>query len=262
MRIRDVMERPASVPASLYTRAYYLTECGGHEEFAASRGETLPRRLALALGLVPLGPGVRVLDLGAGRGEAARFAARRGASAWGLDYSLDAVALQKEQGGKAVLASLLSVPAPSASFDVVLMLDVVEHLHPHELERALAEARRLLRPQGRLIVHTSPSTWYYRFGYPLYRAFMGLRGVRLPRDPRDRLPVSHAMHVNEQSPPRLRRALTAAGFRSRVFLASTDDYAREKNSLVRLVMRVAAGAAPLKYVFGNDIFAVAWKAAP
>jgi cyclopropane fatty-acyl-phospholipid synthase-like methyltransferase len=37
------------------------------------------------------------------------------------------------------------------------MLDVVEHLTPTELDRTLAQARRILAPGGRLYIHTFPN---------------------------------------------------------------------------------------------------------
>jgi len=51
---------------------------------------------------------------------------------------------------------------PDASFDVVLMLDVLEHLYNRH--QALLEARRVLKPGGRLVlaVPNSETTWRTR----------------------------------------------------------------------------------------------------
>jgi predicted SAM-dependent methyltransferase len=138
------------------------------------------------------------------------------------------------------------------------MLDVVEHLHPHELDTVLGEVIRILRTGGRLIVHTMPNLWYYRYGYPLYRMMQYLRGQSLPVDPRDRWPYAH-VHVNEQDPKRLGRTLTLAGFRSRVWLRTTQSYAYEKNRFVRMGMEILTRWVPFRWLFCNDIFAIGTK---
>ena len=43
------------------------------------------------------------------------------------------------------------------TFDAATMLDFVEHVNQPDLEAALGEVRRALRPGGRLIIHTSPN---------------------------------------------------------------------------------------------------------
>ena len=153
-----------------------------------------------------------LVDLGTGRGELLTAALQRGAArAVGVEYSPDAVALARASvhpRAEVLLADARAVPVDDGAADLVTLLDVVEHLSPEELARALGEARRLLRPGGRLFVHTFPTSTYYAVTYRLLRAAFG-RGS-WPADPRNRL--EHAMHVNEQSARRLRRALRAAGF--------------------------------------------------
>jgi ubiquinone/menaquinone biosynthesis C-methylase UbiE len=55
-----------------------------------------------------------------------------------------------------VLATAYEVPLPDGSFDTVLMSEVLEHLE--RPQDALAEALRLLRPGGKLIL-TTPFIW-------------------------------------------------------------------------------------------------------
>jgi SAM-dependent methyltransferase len=139
------------------------------------------------------------------------------------------------------------------------MLDVVEHLYPTELHRALCDLRRVLKPGGRLIIHTMPNTWYYRFGYPAFRFVERIRGKRLPADPRDRWAYLHEVHVNEQNLFLLRRELRRAGFSARVYLRSVQSYTEEPNRLVRRIMRLLATMYPFRWIFCNDLFAVATK---
>ena len=109
----------------------------------------------------------------------------------------------------------MTLPFATASYDRVLMFDVVEHLYPWELQQALAEVNRVLKPNGRFIVHTAPNVWYDRYAYPLVRFVRRLmgQGDRYPANPREFL-VGHNVHVhvNEQSQFSLHRALTQAGF--------------------------------------------------
>lgn len=56
-------------------------------------------------------------------------------------------------GAVDVLATAYDIPLEDASFDTVLMTEVLEHFE--EPARAIAEARRLLRPGGALILQGS-----------------------------------------------------------------------------------------------------------
>ena len=260
-----------TVPADIYTREYFERGCGGHEEFARSHGRDLPLRLQITFELADIGPGKRVLDLGCGRGEVVLHCAERGALVWGLDYAIEGLRLARTalapNAGEATRARLAlqhanarQLPLSTGSVDVVFMVDVVEHLYPHELAEAFAEVRRVLRPGGRLVVHTSPSLWYYRFGYPLYRLVQRLRGQKLPRDPRDRWMLLREMHVNEQTPPRLRQVMRQQGFAARVWLRTTHTYDYEANDIVRWGMRVLTSVYPFRWIFCDDIFAIGTKA--
>jgi 2-polyprenyl-3-methyl-5-hydroxy-6-metoxy-1,4-benzoquinol methylase len=249
------------VPSDTYSREYFLTECDGHEEYLQGR---LTPRLEAALALAGDLSGKRVLDVGCGRGEVVLHCARHGAKAYGVDYSADALQLARQgaAGNETYWqrADAGHLPFQDRTFDWVLMLDIVEHLHPAELAAALVDVRRVLKPEGRLIVHTMPNLWYYRVGYPLYRLVQRLRGKVLPRDPRARWQFVATVHVNEQTPLTLRRALREAGLPARVWLQPTQSYSDERNPWVRGIMHLLATVYPFRWVFCDDIFALARKA--
>jgi len=268
--MKSIEPPPPGVPSTVYTREYFETNCDGYREFDATQGRELPLRMRLATELAEIGPGRMVLDVGCGRGEIIIHSARQGATAWGLDYATEGLrlagsalsSLNDEQARARIAlqqADARRLPFGSETIDVVFMLDVVEHLYPQELAETLSEIRRVLRPAGKLVVHTMPNLWYYRFGYPAFRVFQRLRGHRLPADPRDRWALAHEVHVNEQTPPSLRKALEAQGFQARVWLRSTQTYDNVASGYVRWGMRFLAGAYPFRWVFCNDIFAVAHK---
>jgi ubiquinone/menaquinone biosynthesis C-methylase UbiE len=152
------------------------------------------------------------------------------------------------------------LPFQSGSFDRVFLLDVVEHIAGAELGDVLGEVYRVLETGGQAVIHTMPNTWYYRFGYPVYRALQRVRGQSLPADPRDRWAYSH-VHVNEQNPVRLHRALRSAGFQTRVWLKSAQRYEHESSQVLRAGMVLLTSVYPFRWVFCNDIFAVATKPA-
>ena len=270
---------PQPVDASRYDADYFLTECEGYQEFVASGGHIPSARLATALSSAGVKPGMRVLDVGCGRGESLIWLRERGAEVWGLDYAVDALRLAKaaldaasrhvcsEQGSRAepckeescglFSANARILPFASASFDRVLMLDIIEHLLPWELQQALQEVHRVLRDDGQIIVHTAPNLWYYRFGYPLFRAFQRVRGERLPSDPRQRFRSHQHVHVNEQSPRSLAQALGQAGFRSHIWLTDTQRRWARQGRLSYVLGWLVTHCYPFKWIFCGDILAVA-----
>ncbi len=116
-----------------------------------------------------------------------------GSEAWssssGARYFEDAVAFARHTievhgvGEKAevILVDARAIPVRDGQADLVTLLDVVEHLTPVELPGTLAEARRLLRPGGRLLVHTFPNRTIYEIVYKLQRALVPWRRRSWPR---------------------------------------------------------------------------------
>ena len=81
----EIEQKP--LPASLYTEEYFLTACEGYEEFIESEGVHLSRRLNDAFEVAQVEPGMRVLDVGCGRGEIIRHCIRLGIEVFGIDYA-------------------------------------------------------------------------------------------------------------------------------------------------------------------------------
>jgi hypothetical protein len=67
------------------------------------------------------------------------------------------------------------------------------------------------------------------------------------------------VHVNEQTPAGLRKALKESRFEARVWLAPTKSYEYESNPLVRRGMVFLVNTLPFKWAFCNDIFAIGTK---
>jgi len=255
--------RQQSIDSERYDESYFLSACEGYREFVISEGRLLSRRLEQAFDAAHVAPGMKVLDVGCGRGEILRHCAERGADVYGIDYSAVAARiasdLTSDDGGPAVMmADAKILPFVSGSFDRVLMFDLVEHLHPWELQQALIEVRRVLHPRGRLIIHTAPNAWYDRYAYPLVRLVRTLMGEgdHYPRDPRAITPVNLDVHVNEQSALSLRRVLNQASFRAQVWLDTPPQH-RDENVLFRVARHILFNWVPFRWFFEREVFAVA-----
>lgn len=78
---------------------------------------------------------------------------------------------------KLVVADAGSLPFDDGEFDYVLSIDVLPHL-PNP-GAALAEARRVLRPGGRLIVDSSNAVPLWTLAYPRYLGRNPIRWLRI-----------------------------------------------------------------------------------
>jgi ubiquinone/menaquinone biosynthesis C-methylase UbiE len=107
------------------------------------------------LGALQLRAGDRLLDVGCGGGLLLRDALANGASATGIDHSEEMVDLARERAPDAevALASAEHLPFPDGSFTAVAM-SVVFFFLPRPLA-ALHEARRVLKPAGRIAIYTT-----------------------------------------------------------------------------------------------------------
>jgi ubiquinone/menaquinone biosynthesis C-methylase UbiE len=106
--------------------------------------------------LATVGPvaGLRVIDIGCGEGLLARALADLGAQVSGYDPFIAETPLTAQGAGsyRLVRAAADAIPAPDREADLATFVFSLHHVPTVKLEAALAEARRLLRPSGRLYV--------------------------------------------------------------------------------------------------------------
>lgn len=111
---------------------------------------------------------VRVLDVGCGRGELAKRLRASGHDVVGVDTSEEAIRTARRAGIDARVAEWPKFD--EAPFDVVIFSRSLHHMA--QLDAAVARARELLKPGGKIIVedfavdeiHPLAAEWVYQCG--------------------------------------------------------------------------------------------------
>jgi 2-polyprenyl-6-hydroxyphenyl methylase/3-demethylubiquinone-9 3-methyltransferase len=132
-RLADQWWRPRGVFAMLHW-------------LAAARAELIP----------PAAGGAVLVDLGCGAGLLAPHVEGRGYAHIGVDRSPAALRQAAAHGVHGVLGDVAAVPLADACADVVVAGEILEHVP--DLAGAVAEACRILRPGGLLVIDTLAAT--------------------------------------------------------------------------------------------------------
>jgi 2-polyprenyl-6-hydroxyphenyl methylase / 3-demethylubiquinone-9 3-methyltransferase len=153
---------------------------------------------------LPVEPGMKVLDLGTGRGRFGVWFAERGCDVVAVDLNPDMVAITQEAANARGVTDRMRTVEGSAedlsaydagSFDVVACMELFDHLP--DLRAVLGEVTRVLRPGGRFTFTYVPSESLYGALGNAYRRVRGRRGERI---------ISRTYARRE-----VKKALTAAG---------------------------------------------------
>lgn len=120
---------------------YEDTMPSGIDDFQISRIEPL---------IYEIPPSSRVLDVGANSGEILKVLKEsRNCIVSGIDLSEVAVAKAREKDVDVQVGDAENLPYEDHTFDVVLMLETLNHIH--DPQKALQEAKRVLKPDGILL---------------------------------------------------------------------------------------------------------------
>jgi SAM-dependent methyltransferase len=144
----------------------------------------------------------RALDLGAGNGTDLAWLASRGWEPWGVEPDAEAATEAGKRLGRGAdrvfVGQAEGASFAEESFDLILMMHVIEHLH--EPRAVLEAAHRWLRPGGRIVIRCPNFD-------SLERRIFGRqwRGLDLPR---------HLFHFSR---PTLEAMLQAVGYSPRAF---------------------------------------------
>ncbi len=141
-----------------------------YREFYERKSQTYPAhdrpsvlRYQKAIGLADLAPGARILDLACKDAVLLDLleAEDKGYEYVGLDISEGVIEANKGRRGDVewVLADILQgAPLPDDGFDRVFALEILEHVP--EPTKLLGEIKRMLKPDGRLLISV-PNPYYY-----------------------------------------------------------------------------------------------------
>jgi SAM-dependent methyltransferase len=103
------------------------------------------RKMALVDGIIgELPPDAKILDAGCGEGVLVEKYRSLNRDISGCDLNYESEFVEK--------VDILSLPYEDDQFDLVLFLDVIEHLSVLDQEAALAELRRVLSKTGSLVI--------------------------------------------------------------------------------------------------------------
>lgn len=147
--------RPFDVSSAYYDKEYYLGEKG---EYKYVRGVNKIKEFLLFLANWYRALYIRLqfnpktlLDVGCGTGELVGNLRTLGIDARGLELSQDALDLaKKEVKPFLVLGDVIKLPFKSNSMDMVISIDVLEHLERSKLQKAVNETVRVSK---KLILH-------------------------------------------------------------------------------------------------------------
>ncbi len=161
------------------------------------------QRIANVFSLLPDVRNLRVIDIGCGMGTFTFEAASRGAKyALGVDLAASGIAaaqrLAREQGiarCSFLLADAATLPVTTAAADVAIAADFTEHLDDDTLRRVFAEAARIVKPGGRLIIYTPEASHLFEQ--------LRERGILLEQEP---------SHIGIRSAAQLAQFARQAGF--------------------------------------------------
>lgn len=158
--------------------------------------------------------GKRVLDVGCGTGRLAAELQERGNRVWGVDPSPEMVSAAKARGVNAKVARAERLPFKESWFErAVLWLSV----HLLDRAQAFAELRRVLAPEGRVLIATFDPSHFDRFW--LNAIFPSLEGID-----RERFPTE----------AQLTQELFAAGFEPRASSLSQRAEIMREDALERI----------------------------
>jgi len=123
-------------------------------------------RQRVEMSLAECSGGKRILEVGFGSGLSFLNLNELYDEIYGLDLKADATQVEEVFRNKGIIVQLtngdvLQMPYEDSFFDTILLISILEHMKPEQLDAAFTEIRRVLRPGGQVV-----------YGVPVERPFM------------------------------------------------------------------------------------------
>lgn len=262
-----------TVDPKIYTKEFYLNACLGSSEFNKTNGKKLHWRVIELLRRIDIQKNDVVLDVGCGRGDITLFLAKNTKQVVGIDYAKDAIKIANTIKGKFSkkiqarttfkVMNAKKLRFKDNTFDKIICIDVFEHLYQEELEIALAEFKRVLKPNGILFIHAGTNKILYEYTYKYYIRPLNLILTKfdqmikrtkynaLPKDPRT--DEEKEQHVNEPTYHYLKKLLSTYNFAGKI--TGEIGYVKEGNSPRTKVYNLITTLYPLSTLYPlNTLF--------
>ncbi len=99
-------------------------------------------------------PKSKILDVGCGTGTLLNLLLKNGYKCYGVDISEKNILQLKQKFPEInfVQGSITKIPFPESYFDCIFVTEILEHLLEEDLVSGLKENKRVLKPQGKLII--------------------------------------------------------------------------------------------------------------
>lgn len=153
-----------------------------------------------------------ILEVGSAPGQFTILLDRLGYKVQGVDIDPERLApIWKKHGITVAQADIEKerLPFPDESFDLVLFMEILEHLRLNPLH-ALREVRRVLKPNGRIVLSTPNITPLHRL-----RFFIGKSYLDHPLETFGKLEsLGHGGHIRLYSLEEIQDVLREIGFRA------------------------------------------------
>lgn len=167
-------------------RAYFNDAASSEEHYPSEIDPRILHVRCVVDHLGPLGSGIAA-DIGSGKGRFARIVKQRNprATVIALDIA-ETMLLRVPEGVERVAASMTQVPLKSASVDGAYAIESLEHAV--DIEGAVAELARIVKPGGRIAIIDKNQRKWGRFETPAWEQWFEQREM-------DRLLQRHCASV-------------------------------------------------------------------
>ncbi len=260
-----------SVDPKYYTEEYFLS-WGNYSDFLKSQGTKIDKEYKRVIDISQIKPGMKILDLGCGRGEILVRFARLGAIVEGVDFAEAAIKLSQESilNQHKKIRDRISLKQtdfknlnlPKNCYDRIFLMQVIEHLRSWEIDFLLPKIKKSLKDSGFLIIYTYPNRLAF-YGFSLYKLWHYLIYRKPPKEKIKDDYYDPIMHINEQTPFLLKRILKKHRFGYQVwseggwFVEMLEQGA--KSSRTKKIIIALLRLWPFRPFFLIDIYALAWR---